>query len=297
MDVAEHPAVRHRRWTAPAPRDDVVDLQPGRGAADAAVVERPLTAAAVPLPHGALHPGRDGRFSLLLPSEEQVERRVEHLLVGRPGLDVGLPGLRALQLVEQSRRDREVEAAEVGGDRFDRGASRDGRESFPGGQSQFNWLNWSRNRHRGDDRPPRNDLGGPNLREDLLRLLLRAVEEPGQDLGTVLLGHGLREGEDARDAESAIAEGFDDFWKPADEPRSDLAVVGRSPGELELPVQVVEQVGVSEGPVRFLPVERRERDQEVGHAAVLAAEEIGQVSRGGESGVVHEDTFSCESRA
>jgi hypothetical protein len=41
-------------------------------------------------------------------------------------------------------------------------------------------------------------------------------------------------------------------------------------------VQVVEEVGVAEDPIRPVPVERGERDEEIGEAAVLAAEEIGE---------------------
>jgi hypothetical protein len=296
VGLAEDAAVLDGVRAAPPPRHDVVHLEADRGAADAAVVGRPLAAAAVAFLDRALHLRRDGRLPLLLLREEQVERRVEHLLVGRTGLDMRLPGPGPLQLVEEIPRNREVDAAEVGGHRFDRDGPWESRESFGAASTRFNRLNRSGrgDRNRRDDRFPRNDRSRRDLGEDFLRLLLRAVEELGQDLGPVRLGHGLREGEDARDAESAISQGFAAFGKPADESRGDLPVVGRPPGETDLPMQVVEEVRVSEGAVPSLPVERRERDEEVGHAAVLAAEEIGQVTRGGESGVVHEDTFSCE---
>ncbi|MGA8891525.1 MAG: hypothetical protein WB493_08150 [Anaeromyxobacteraceae bacterium] len=56
----------------------------------------------------------------------------------------------------------------------------------------------------------------------------------------------------------------------------------------------VEHGRVPERPVGSLPVERGERDEEVCEAGVLAAEKLGEAERGGESGVVHEDTFSRE---
>jgi hypothetical protein len=51
--------------------------------------------------------------------------------------------------------------------------------------------------------------------------------------------------------------------------------VGRSPGHLQLPEQVVEEVGEAQPPVRTGPVELREGDEKVCEGCVLAAEQIG----------------------
>jgi hypothetical protein len=243
VGLAEDAAVVDGVCATPSPRDDVVHLEADRGATDAAVVGGPLAAAAIPFPHGPLHLRRDRRPSLLLLREEQVERRVEDLLVGRTRLHVRLSRLRPLQLVEQVRRDREVEAPQVRGQRFDGGPGRvDGQ-----GRLQFAWANPYRrctgrrrrrgavpeghHRNRGHRRPSlrhrhRRDLGG-----DLPGLLLGAVEEAGQDLRPVRLGHDLRELDDARDAEATVAKGCDDLGEPFDQPRRNLPVMGGRTGE------------------------------------------------------------------
>jgi hypothetical protein len=56
--------------------------------------------------------------------------------------------------------------------------------------------------------------------------------------------------------------------------------VGRSPGHLQLPEQVVEEVCEAEPPVRAAPVELGEGDEEVCEGCVLAAEQVGETAGG-----------------
>jgi hypothetical protein len=94
---AEEPAVLRRRWAALAARHDVVDLQTHLRSTDAAVVSGPLALSSIAGTHLPLHLGRHGGLPLLLLLDEQFQRHGENLLVGRPGLDVGLPRLCPLQ--------------------------------------------------------------------------------------------------------------------------------------------------------------------------------------------------------
>src|SRR6202022_3134243 len=78
----------------------------------------------------------------------------------------------------------------------------------------------------------------------------------------------------ARHAQPAVAERLDDLRKPLHELRGSLPVMCGALGEPELPVEEVEEAGISELRPAPAPVEVRESNEEIGHDAVLAAEEI-----------------------
>ena len=133
VDPAEQPAVVHGGRASEAPRDDVVELNPSRRAADAAAVERPGAPAVVPPPDCAAHRGgnvvrsrraRIGlRFRHLAPPprlllEEQVERGLEDLTGRGFRLRVGLAGPGAVQLGDELLRDGDVDPAELEGERL-----------------------------------------------------------------------------------------------------------------------------------------------------------------------------------
>ena len=57
------------------------------------------------------------------------------------------------------------------------------------------------------------------------------------------LGHDLRQLDDAGQAQPPVPQRLHHLGEPGDEPGRHLPVVGRSPGQLQLPEQVVEEVG------------------------------------------------------
>ena len=84
-----------------------------------------------------------------------------------------------------------------------------------------------------------------------------------------------------------------------EERRGRLALEGRRPGKSEIAMEKGEEVGVPQlGPAGR--VEGRQREEEVGHGAVLGGEERGEVGGGGagvvKAGVsVHAAIISCAS--
>jgi hypothetical protein len=137
VDVAEDAAVVDRGRTAAPTRDDVVDLGSHLRAADPARIELPLAPAGIAPAHLPFHAGWNTGPPLLLLGEEQVQRRLEHLLVGRARLDVGLASPGLLQLPDERPRDGEVDAAQRGGERFD-----DGPRWRGTGRAKFIRMNW-----------------------------------------------------------------------------------------------------------------------------------------------------------
>jgi len=137
VDVAEDTAVVDRGRTAATARHHVIDLGARLGAADSTRIELPLALAGIAPAHLPLHAGWNTGPPLLLLGEEQVQRRLEHLLVGCARLDVGLARPRLLQLPDERPRDGEVDAAQRGGERFDDGPCRRGTE-----QAKFIRMNW-----------------------------------------------------------------------------------------------------------------------------------------------------------
>ena len=118
---------------------------------------------------------------------------------------------------------------------------RGGREQFATRRGPFAWLRETRD---GDDLAPRRRLLRPDLGRDLLRVLLREVEEPREDVGAILRRDDPRQLDDARQAQAPVAKGLDDSGEPLDELRRRLAVVRRALRQSELAVQEVEERGV-----------------------------------------------------
>jgi len=208
----------------------VVDLDPAGGPADATIVSRPSAHPLVPLPDLAADGGGDvagaglgGRgcrrrrrgplTRSLLPRvlhepaalggtfEEEIEPGLDDLVAAGAGVRVGEGVAGGVELLEEALRDRDVEAAEFGRERFDleyrrlRGR-RDGRHIWDAGvgmrmvrrrttrRGEFTRSRKRRTRHRGggrgsrrldegDDVAERWRLRGKELRGDLLRLALR----------------------------------------------------------------------------------------------------------------------------
>ena len=320
VNPAEQPTILHGRRTAAPPWNHVVDLQPRRGTAHAAPVHRPLAFAAVPRPHRTLHRRRDvpglRRTRLLLRPlhlraaaglllQQQIQRRLDHLLLRGARLHVPLSPAGRLELVEELARHGQVNAAFVGRQRLDPHRRRRARLRLRAGQGSFVRTKVGRPHlgphHRtnpGDHLPPRDHRRRQDRRRHRLRLPLRHVEELGQGLHPVLRGHHPGQLDDAREAELALPERKDHLGESLDEPGCDLAEVRRSVGEAQLALEVVEEARVAEIPPERPPVEVRERHQEIGHRALLVAEQGGEVA-GGFAGldqvrVVHEITISRE---
>jgi hypothetical protein len=298
--IAKDPAVLDRGGTTLSPRHHVVDIQPRGRAAHAAPVHWPLALPLVPLHDFPLHLGRHAGPPLRLLLDEQLQRRREDLLVRRPGLDMALPQPGLLQQDHERGRHRDVHPAFPGRERLHDGPPhlRGGPHSFGVGQIQFNWLDDHRRFHRrqerapGDDRPPRHHIRRKHLRHDLLRLLLRTVEELLHHVGAVLLRHHLGELGDVREAEPSVSKRIDDLRELPDEPGCHLAVVGRTPGQAHLPVQVIEEARESQLAEHGQPVEFGEGEEEIDEGAVLAPGEIGDAE--GPFACVHGSTISRE---
>ena len=156
-----------------------------------------------------------------------------------------------LELLEEAPGDGHVEAAQVGSERLDSGR-RGARRRRPHGRQLRVWragterfirmnrglgamvrlpLRPVRERERGDrdaqrghDLPVRRGLVRLERGRDRLRLALRELEEPGQDVAEVLGRHDLRELDDAGQTEPAIAQRPDHLGEPLDELRGGLPV-------------------------------------------------------------------------
>jgi len=76
------------------------------------------------------------------------------------------------------------------------------------------------------------------------------------------------------------SERLDDLGEALDQLRRRLAVVGRPRREPKLPVEESEEAGVAELQPEAAAIEVREGDEEVGHRALLAAEEIQEAGGG-----------------
>ena len=133
---------------------------------------------------------------------------------------------------------------------------------------------------------------GSNLRHHLLRLLLRAVEELRHHLGPVLLRHHLGELGDVRDAEPSVSKRLRDLREPPEEPGRDLAVVGRTPGQPDLPVEEIEEAREAELPVHGRRSNSERARRRSTRAQCLAAGEIGDAE--GPFACVHGSTFARE---
>ena len=136
-------------------------------------------------------------------------------------------------------------------------------------------------------------LPRPELGRDLLRLLLGRVEEARQDLRPVLRRDHLRQLHDAGDAKAAVPERLDHLGVALDQLGGHLAEVAGSLGEPQLPVEEDEEAGMAELLPEPPPVEVGECDEEVGHRALLAAEEIEEPD-GDLACVVHARMIACE---
>jgi hypothetical protein len=88
------------------------------------------------------------------------------------------------------------------------------------------------------------------------------------------LGHHPGEHDHGGEAQPSISKGFLDLREANDESGCDLPVVSRSPGEAKFPMEVVEERGVAEFPVRGHAVEFGEGEEEIGQGASLGAEEL-----------------------
>jgi hypothetical protein len=104
------------------------------------------------------------------------------------------------------------------------------------------------------------------------------VEEPGQDDCAVLRRDDASHLEHDRHAQLSLSERLDHIGVPLDEMRRDLAIVGGTPGQSELPVEEVEETGVAKLYPQPLPIEVGQRQQEIGHGATFTVKEIGETS-------------------
>src|SRR6266508_3861532 len=304
VEPAEASRVLDRGRAAPPPRYHVIELDLMSGAADSSSVHHPLAAPAVPLPHRPLHVGGDVvrlrtrrlaqwlldeplPFGVAL--EEEVQPGRQDLALGGTGMRVGERGASGRELLHEPARHRHVQSPEVGGERLGDGARRrrrDGRSWLLDrvGTRSFVRMKWDfqdgvpgcgrgedgrgrRGAHRRDDRAVRPGLGRAERSGDRLRAGLGQMEEPRQDVVTVLGREDLRELDDARHAKPPVAQRVDDLLESLDEPRGGLPVERGPAREPELDPQP-------------LPVEVGEGDEELGERGALALEELGET--GGE---------------
>ena len=314
MDLADQPTVLLGRRAAPPPRHHVVDFQPRRGTAHAAPIHGPLALPAVARPHRTLHRRGDvlglrRPRALLRPLhlspaaglllQLQIQRRLDHLLLRRARLHVPLSPAGRLELVEELARHGQVDAALVGRQRLDPHRRGRARLRPRAGQGSFVRTKLGPKQIRPHHRhhlPPGDHPRRQDRRRHHLRLPLRHVEEPGQGLRPVLRGHHPGQLDDARDAWLAFPERLDHLGEALDEPGGDLAEVRRPVGEAQLPLQVVEEARMAQFPPEPPPVEVCEGHQEIGHGALLVAQQGREVA-GGFAGldqvrVVHGSTLA-----
>jgi hypothetical protein len=104
------------------------------------------------------------------------------------------------------------------------------------------------------------------------------MKEPRQDFSPVLRRDHLGGFEHHGDAQLPRPQRLDHLREPLDELCRHLSVMGRTPGESELPVEVLEEVREPQPHPQPRPIELGERHEKVGHGAVFAAEEIGEAT-------------------
>jgi hypothetical protein len=104
------------------------------------------------------------------------------------------------------------------------------------------------------------------------------VEELGQDDCAVLRRDDPGQLEHDRDAQLAFPERLDHLGVPLDEVRRHLPVMGGTPGQPQLPVEEVEEMGVAKLHPEPAPVKLGQRQQEIGHGATSTVKEIGETS-------------------
>src|SRR6266542_4277133 len=236
--------------------------------------------------------------------EEEVQPGLQDLALAGAGMRVGERGASGRELLHEPARYRHVQSPKVGGERLGDGARRRRRDGGSRlrdrvGTRSFVRMKWGfqdgvprcgrgearrgrgrRGAHGRDDRAVRRRLGGAERSGDRLRARLGQMEEPRQDVVTVLGREDLRELDDARQAKPPVAQWVDELRESLDEPRGSLPVERGPAREPELPVQEIEQRGVPELDPQPLPVEVREGDEELGERGALALEELGEA--GGE---------------
>ena len=279
---AEESAVVDRRRATLSARVDVVDLQPHRGATDAAVGQLPLAFPFIPLHDLSLHPGRDRALPLPLLLDEKLQRRGEHLLVGRAGGAACFAGLRLLEQPHELPGDRDVHPARSCCHRLD-----EGPRLLPSGHVQFAWANFRDRRrhlldrnhrpsrfHPGHHRTRRHHRPRLQLRRQLQGLLLGESVEPREHRGQVLLCHHRGQHRRGGEAELPFPDRLQHLGESLDEPGSGAPVMSRRAGELQAPVKVREEVRVSQRAEEPEPVELGERFQEGAQGGELDAEEI-----------------------
>jgi hypothetical protein len=147
-----------------------------------------------------------------------------------------------------------------------------------------------------DHLAPRYGLGRPERRGDGLRLTAREAEEARKNVALVLGGEDLRNLDDAREAETTVAQRRLDVGVLLDELGGGLPVLRGAGGQRQLAAEVREERGVGQLAPQLLPVEVRERDEELRHRGVLAAEKFDEAAREFVS-VRHEPIVSRDFRA
>ena len=153
----------------------------------------------------------------------------------------------------------------------------------------------------GHHRPFRHHLPRSEFRRHFQRLQLREPEEPGKNLRPVVLRHHGCQDRGGGEAEPPVLDWLEHLREPRDEPGRRAPVVGGGPGELESPVEVVEERCMPQVPERLSAVELPESGEECSLRVELRAEEIGEMGVEGAgvegSEVDHGGNVPCEFRA
>jgi hypothetical protein len=307
----KEPQVPGLRGAATSPRRHVVELQPQRGSADSATLDRPLALPVVARPDLALRLGADatGRRApsgrarlrsdtapLAMAGEEKVEPGFEDGLGRGPGMGVGEGITRGVELGQEALRYRHVEPSQLLGER--NGPRRRWR-SHP--KEWFIRMNHDRrvaNCRDGCRDWLRNDVphGRPrywsNRRRNLGGLTPGEVEEAGKDLDHVVPGRHLGQLDDAREAEAAVPKGSEHLRMALDEFCRDLSVVSSPLREPELAMEKPEQARVAQLRPSSSTVEVGQGDEELGHGAALPGKEFGEAIGEGARGI-HAFSIAC----
>ncbi len=204
------------------------------GAADAASLDGRLAAAAVALPDGPLHLGGnvvrlrrrrlapwllDEPLPLGVALEKEVQPGLQDLALAGARMRVGERGPSGRELLHEPARHRHVQSPKIGGERLDGGARRRRRDrrnrlldrvgmgSFVRmkrgfqdavprcGRGERRRGRRRRGAHGRDDRAVRRGVVRPERGGDRLRAGLGQMEEPRQDVVTVLGREDLRASE------------------------------------------------------------------------------------------------------
>src|ERR1700674_975139 len=323
MTFAEQPDVADRGFASERNLEIVVELEPVCRAADLSVSHRPGAAPFVALPNRALDRSGDvavvftgsfrlralpvsQRLALSISLEDQFEGLAHDLFEVPVGALVRERDTHLLQLVDELRRDRDVETAQLRSERLDDlgrqrrlFGSRGNQIGRPEQSRQSGGGGWADRRGRTERTgrseriawhwPYPNEVSRHGLRPVLdgktLGFLLRLSLSPGEHPGMVLFCQHLSKLDQGADRQPAFRQSIGDDGEPRDQASRFRSPEGRGLRKPELADAVIKQRSVAELSIELPLRKASQLDDELDCQMPLPPNQVGEaaveVARGG----------------